>query len=127
MLVGVCFVFFMAYLIDLHSVYPDEQEMENREKARRENPKNVYLILVALAVTALNVLLIALAPNKPMPRVRIRKFLRRYGGCCCYFILFSRIFFWEKAGFRRTPKGKIFSFSNICKYLSLAPSAIFKN
>ncbi len=74
MAVTVCFIFFMAYLIDLHSVYPDEQEMENREKVRRENPKNVYLILVALAITVLNILLMRLAPNKPIPGSGLESF-----------------------------------------------------
>jgi len=124
MALTVCFVFFIAYLIDLNSVYPDEQEMENREKVRRENPKNVYLILVALAITILNILLMQLAPNKPIPGSGLENIYDAISGLA-FFLLFRRIFFGEKVGFKRTSRGKIFSFSNICKYLCLALSAIF--
>ena len=63
----VCFILFAAGFIDVSSVGGDEEEMEKIRKARRENPKNVYFIFIALAVTVLNLLLIRLAPDKPMP------------------------------------------------------------
>ena len=66
MFLGVCFVLFAAGFIDVSSVGGDEEEMEKIREARRENPKNVYFIFIALAVTVLNLWLMQLAPDKPM-------------------------------------------------------------
>jgi len=67
MFLGVLFVLFVAGFIDVSMVGSDDEEMEKIIEARQKNPKNVYFILIALAVTVLNLWLIQLAPGKPMP------------------------------------------------------------
>jgi hypothetical protein len=107
----------MAYLIDLHSVIGNEQEMEKREKARRENPKNIYFILVALAITVLNILLIQLAPNKPIPGSGLENFYYIMSGLALFFY-FSAVYFFGKKLVLAEPLERRFLvsviFVNIC-------------
>jgi hypothetical protein len=117
MALTVCFIFFMAYLIDLHSVYGDEQEMEKRTKARRENPKNVYFILVALATTVLNILLIRLAPNKPMPGSGLENIYYTMSGLALFFYFSGVYFLGKKLALKEPLEGRFLVsaiFVNIC-------------
>jgi hypothetical protein len=124
MFFGVCFVFFMAYLIDLHSVIDDEQEMEKREKTRRENPKNVYFIIVALVITVLNILLIRLAPDKPMPGSGLEVFYEFMGGLALFFY-FSAVYFFGKKLVLAQPLKSRFLVSVILVNFCLWPLMLF--
>lgn len=95
MFLGVCFVLFAAGFIDVSSVGGDEEEMEKIREARRENPKNVYFILIALVVTVLNLWLMQLAPDKPMPGSGLDIFY--YAMSLFAFLLyFSGVYFFVK-------------------------------
>lgn len=124
MLLGVCFVFFMAYLIDLNSVIDDEQEMEKREKTRRENPENVYFILVALVITVLNILLIQLAPDKPIPGSVLEGFYEFMGGLTLFFY-FSAVYFFGKKLVLAQPLKSRFLVSVILVNFCLWPLMLF--
>ena len=91
----VCFILFAASFIDVSSVGGDEEEMEKIRKARRENPKNVYFILIALAVTVLNLLLIRLAPDKPMPGSGLDIFYYTMS-LFAFLLYFSGVYFFVK-------------------------------
>ena len=124
MFFGVCFVFFMAYLIDLHSVIGDEQEMGKREKVRRENPKNIYFILVALAITVLNMLLIRLAPNKPIPGSGLEDFYYIMSGLAIFFY-YSAVYLFGKKLVLAEPLERRFLLSVIFVNFCLWPLMLF--
>ena len=95
MFLGVLFVLFVAGFIDVSIVGSDDEEMEKIREARRENPKNVYFILIALAVTVLNLWLMQLAPDKPMPGSGLDIFYDAMS-VFAFLLYFSGVYFFVK-------------------------------
>lgn len=95
MLLAVCLIFFAASFIDVSIVGSDDEEMEKIREARRKNPKNVYFILIALAVTVLNLLLIRLAPDKPMSGSGLDIFYDAMS-LFAFLLYFSGVYFFVK-------------------------------
>ena len=95
MFLGVLFVLFAATFIDVSIVVSDDEEMEEIEEARRKNPKNVYFVLIALAVTVLNLWLMQLAPDKPLSGSGLDIFYYAMS-FFAFFLYFSGVYFLVK-------------------------------
>lgn len=121
---AVCLIFFAASFIDVSIVGSDDEEMEKIREARRENPKNVYFILMALAVTVLNLLLIRLAPDKPMLGSGLDIFY--YAMSLFAFLLyFSGVYFFVKKLISEEPPKRRFLTSAILVNFCLWPLMLF--
>ena len=120
MFLGVLFVLFVAGFIDVSIVGSDDEEMEKIREARRKNPKNVYFILVALAVTVLNLLLIRLTPVKPMPGSGLDIFYNAMG-VFAFFLYFSGVYFIVKKLVSEEPPKRRFLTSVILVNFCLWP------
>jgi len=124
MFLGVLCVLFMAGFIDVSIdvsiVGRDDEEMEKILEARRKNPKNVYFILIALAVTVLNLLLIRLAPVKPMPGSGLDSFYE-YMSVFAFFLYFSGVYFIVKKLVSEEPPKRRFLTSAILVNFCLWP------
>ena len=124
MLLAVCLIFFAANFIDVSIVGSDDEEMEKIREARRKNPKNVYFILIALALTVLNLLLIRLAPDKPMPGSGLDIFYDAMS-LFAFLLYFSGVYFFVKKLVSGEPPKRRFLTSVILVNFCLWPLLLF--
>jgi len=123
MFLGVLFVLFVAGFIDVSIVGRDDEEMEKIIEARRKNPKNVYFILIALAVTVLNLWLMQLAPlapDKPMPGSGVDIFYDAMS-VFAFLLYFSGVYFFVKKVVSAEPPKRRFLTSAILVNFCLWP------
>ena len=123
MFLGALFVLFVAGFIDVSIVGSDDEEMEKIIEARRKNPKNVYFILITLAVTVLNLWLMQLAPlapGKPMPGSGLDIFYDAMS-LFAFFLYFSGVYFFVKKLVSAEPPKRRFLTSAILVNFCLWP------